>query len=120
MNVVDSSLWIEYLADTEKADLVAATVENFESLIVPSICFLEVYKIILRRGGEEKAVQASMAMCQGQVVSLDEELALRAANSSLPLFASIIWATAQAYNATLWTMDSHFAGMPKVRYFSKT
>ena len=37
----------------------------------------------------------------------------------LPLADSIIYATAQAHGATLWTQDAHFDGLPGVRYTPK-
>jgi predicted nucleic acid-binding protein len=32
---------------------------------------------------------------------------------------SMIYATARAHNATLWTQDVHFAGLEGVRYVEK-
>lgn len=47
MNVVDSSGWLEYFADTDRADLFAPAIEDTERLIVPVICLYEVFKKIL-------------------------------------------------------------------------
>jgi predicted nucleic acid-binding protein len=33
---------------------------------------------------------------------------------------SLIYATALEYEATLWTQDKHFDGLPQVKYFDKT
>jgi predicted nucleic acid-binding protein len=74
-------------------------------------------------GGESDALQAVALMQQGRVVSLDVSIALEAARVSnaykLPLADSIILATAQAHNATLWTQDSDFEGLPSVQYKQK-
>ena len=68
-------------------------------------------------------LKAVALMMQGQVVDLDVELALSAAKLSLdlsiPLADSVILATAQAYQATLWTQDEHFKGLIGVEYIAK-
>ena len=33
---------------------------------------------------------------------------------------SLIYATALEYDATLWTQDKHFKGLPSVKYFEKS
>jgi toxin FitB len=123
MNVVDSSAWLEYLADGASADFFAAAIENTAELIVPSITVYEVFKRVLGQRGENDALQAVAAMQQGSVVDLDFDLALNAARLSvslkLPMADSVILATAQAWNAVLWTQDEHFRGMPGVEYSVK-
>jgi predicted nucleic acid-binding protein len=56
-------------------------------------------------------------------VELDAALALRAAalglRHKLPLADSIIYATAQAAAATVWTQDSDFEGLPGVKFWRK-
>jgi len=37
----------------------------------------------------------------------------------LPLADSVVYATALRGNATLWTQDADFEGLPGVRYFAK-
>ncbi len=62
-------------------------------------------------------------MQQSKVVELGSALALRAAalglRHKLPLADSIIYATAQAANAVVWTQDADFEGLTDVRYFAK-
>jgi len=66
---------------------------------------------------------AIAAMKQGQVVDLTTSLAMAAANvsvtESLPLADSVIFATARAYQAVLWTQDADFKGKENVRYVAK-
>lgn len=119
MNVVDSSAWLEYLADTDRADLFASAIEDSEHLIVPTISIYEVYKKVLRERGADSASHIYSLMSVGQVVDLDPSLALEAARHPLPLADSIIYATAMRYGATLWTQDSHFENIDGVRYFPK-
>jgi predicted nucleic acid-binding protein len=119
VNVVDSSAWLEYFADTDRARFFAKAIEDSERLIVPSICIYEVYKMILRERGEEAATQGFSLMSLGTVVDLDSTLAMEAARHMLPLADSIISATALRYGATLWTQDCHFENVSGVRYFPK-
>jgi predicted nuclease of predicted toxin-antitoxin system len=66
---------------------------------------------------------AIAAMKQGQVVDLTTALAMVAAKvsvtESLPLVDSVIFATARAYQAVLWTQDADFKGKENVRYVVK-
>lgn len=64
MNVVDSSGWLEYLADAPGADFFAPALEDLTNLVVPTICMLEVARIIYRQRGESSALQALALMEQ--------------------------------------------------------
>ena len=123
MNVVDSSGWLEYFADEPKAGFFAPAIENTKELIVPAISLYAVFKRVYQQRGEGDALRASAQMTQGQVIDLDQALALRAAKLSLdkrlPMADSIIWATALAHGAILWTQDEHFKGLPAVQYIEK-
>jgi len=120
MNLVDSCGWLEYFADGPHADFYAPAIEDPGTLLVPTICLLEVFKRILQQRGEDAALQAAAALHQGLMVPLDASLALRAARISsdlrLPLADSVILATAYAYNSVIWTQDAHFQGLEGVRY----
>ena len=120
MNVVDSSAWLEYLADGPNAGYFAPAIEAPQDLIVPTISLYEVFKRILQQRSESEALQAVALMGQGEVVDLDGPLALSAArlgvDARLPLADSIILATARRYGATLWTQDEDFEGLPDVRF----
>lgn len=119
-NLVDSSGWLEYLADGANCDFFAATIEDPEKLIVPTLSILEVFKWVLRERGEDAALQAAGLMQQGQVVELDVAIALRAAKLGLehrlPLADSVMLATARAHQAVLWTQDADFEGIDSVEY----
>jgi predicted nucleic acid-binding protein len=123
MNVVDSSGWLEYFADTLQAKHFSSPIEDTENLVVPTITLFEVFKKILKHKDEGKALQAVALMQQGQIVDLDMELSLNAGKLSvehgLPMADSLILATAQNYNATLWTQDSDFRGLEGVKYIPK-
>ncbi len=123
MNVVDSSGWLEYFADGPNADFFAPAIENSALLIVPTISLYEVFKRILQQRSENEALQAVVVMQQGIVIELDIALALRAAKLSLelklPMADSVILATAQRYEADLWTQDTDLKDLAGVRYIKK-
>ncbi|NJD38790.1 MAG: type II toxin-antitoxin system VapC family toxin [Geobacter sp.] len=122
--VVDSSGWLEFFADGPNAAAFAAPLAKPADLIVPVITIYEVFKAVFRQRGEHEALQAIALMRQGTVIDLNEQIALLAAKLSLtyktPMADSIILATAQQYQAQLWTQDDDFQNIPGVRYFSKT
>ena len=117
--VLDSSCWLEYFAETAYAARFDAVMGNPQALIVPVITIYEVVKKTARERGQELASIALTLMQQGQIVELDLNLALAATAYNLPLADSLIYATAQAHGATLWTQDQHFEGLPGVQYFPK-
>ena len=123
MNVVDSSAWLEYLADGPNAGRFAAAVEKTAELIVPSICLLEVFKRVLQQRDEQSALQAVAVMYQGSIADLTPEVAIAAAKIGfalkLPLADSVVLATARKHSATLWTQDSDFEEIDGVKYFAK-
>lgn len=123
MNVLDSSGWLEYFADGANGEIFRPIIEAEDELLIPTTCLYEVFKIMLSRVGEDEAVRVAGTMSFGQIIDFDRELALSAAQISkqykLAMADSIIYATAQAHNATLWTQDEHFKGLPGVQYIEK-
>lgn len=120
MNVVDSSGWLEYFADGPAAGFFAPAIERPAELVVPTLSLYEVFKRVLQQRDEGAALNAVALMQQGTVVDLSAPLALSAAALGaalkLPLADSVIYATARAFEATLWTQDADFEGLPHVRY----
>ena len=123
MNVVDSSGWLEYFANGPNAESFARPIERLGELLIPSITLVEVFKRILQQRQEQEALQAVAHMTQARVVALNTEIALKAArlgyDLKLPLADSIILATARLYEATLWTQDEDFKGLPDVRFIPR-
>lgn len=123
MNIVDSSGWLAYFADEPNAKHFLPPLSDSDLLVVPVITIYEVFKVILREAGENEALQAVVAMQKGKVVDLSTPLAIAASRLSiehqLPMADSIILATAQEFKATIWTQDSDFKNMRKVKYFPK-
>ena len=123
MNVVDSSGWLEHVADGPNADVFSPILENTAELVVPTISIYEVFKRILQQRDEDAALQVAVSMQQGRVVELDTSLALTAAklsvNLKLSMADSVMLATARTYGALLWTQGAHFKDIDGVRYFPK-
>jgi predicted nucleic acid-binding protein len=123
VNVVDSSAWLEYFADGPNAGFFAPAIEATDELIVPSVCLLEVFKRVCQQRGEGPALQAVAVMQQARVVDLDSALALIAArigtDTKLALADSVVLATARNSDATLWTQDADFEGLPDVKFRAK-
>ena len=117
--VLDSSCWLEHFIDSDRAALFAKAIDATHSLIVPIVTVYEVFKKLAREAGDEVASAALTLMQQGRVVEIDLALALAATRYALPLADSLIYATAQAHKATLWTQDAHFEGLQGVKYFAK-
>ncbi|HTO12548.1 MAG TPA: type II toxin-antitoxin system VapC family toxin [Candidatus Binatia bacterium] len=116
MILVDSSGWIEYLANRAKASRFAKYIEGRDALLVSAIEIYEVYKIIRRDISEERAVEAVSALRQATIAPIDEPLALQAADLSLAhglaMADALVYATALRFGATLVTGDADFQGLP--------
>jgi toxin FitB len=123
MNLVDSSGWLEYLADGPGADFFAPALENTEELLVPSICLLEVARKLYRERGNDVVIQTLALMQEGRVLQLTTDVIRLAARlgmeHQLPLADSVVYATGRLYGATVWTQDSDFKGLDGVRYNPK-
>ena len=123
MNVVDSSGWIEFLGGGANAEFFAKPVSDVSRLVVPTICVFEVCRWMRRELGERRALEAMALMQQGSIIDLDSTLAMSAARLSLelklPMADSIVYATARAHEATLWTQDDDFEELDNVKYIAK-
>jgi predicted nucleic acid-binding protein len=123
MNVVDSSGWLEYFADTPEADFFALTIEDTESLVVPVVTVYEVYKRLYKQKGKDTALRAIAFMIQGTVVDVDAGSAIEAAELSvdkgIPMADSLIYTLSRLHKAILWTQDYDLKGLPDVNYQRK-
>lgn len=123
MHIVDSSGWIEYIADDANANFFESPIIDSDNLLVPTICLYEVFKRVLQEFGEERALDAMGIMSLGTIIDLDRPIAIHAAQISnelkLAMADSIILAIARAYDATLWTQGEHFEGIEGIKYKEK-
>jgi len=118
MTVVDSCGWIEYLADSSLAPKYEKYLQKPEEMITPSLVMYEVYKKVKKEKGEELALSVVAQMEKTKVVTLDEEIALLAADLSighlLPLADAVVYGTAMREKAKVVTSDSHFKDLDDV------
>ena len=121
MNVVDSSAWISFFRGERHAESFTKPIVDLNHLLVPSITFHEVFRFMTRNLDPTSALKAVAQMSLGEVVPLNDSLAIEAAACSLeyklPLADSIIYATAQRYGAVIWTQDADFEGLKNVRFY---
>jgi toxin FitB len=118
---LDSSCWLEYFMDSERAALYVSAVSKTERLIVPLITVYEVYKKLRRELSDTIAREAVGLMRQGELIEADLTITLAAAaHTELAMADSLIYATAQHHHAVVWTQDAHFQTLPGVKFFPKT
>ena len=124
MNLVDSSGWLEYLADGKNAKFFAPVIENTEELVVSVINIYEIYKKILLEKDETTAVQVMGLMQQAKVIDVTPSIAIQAAKFShefrIPMADSIIYTTARMNDSIVWTQDVDFKDLEGVKYNKKT
>ncbi len=120
--VLDSSIWLEYLTDDSKADLVVPYLEEQITVLVPVLVVYEVRKVLLTRRSKTLGDIFISEVFKRVIVPLEEMLALKAADLSvihkLAMADSIIYATALSHSAPLITFDAHFADLPGVTILS--
>jgi predicted nucleic acid-binding protein len=116
----DSSVWITIFTNGPRAHTLAKRILNADRVIVPTVILYEVSRVMSRLGSEETVSQALLEMQTRELVDLDAQLALEAADLGighrLAMADAIIYATARAHDATLITSDQHFEGLPGVEY----
>ncbi len=123
MYLVDSCGWLEWFTDGPLADTYLQYLQWPEELLVPTIVLHEVYKILKREVGEEKALLAAGHMKTAEVVDLDEVLALKAADLGLvhhlAMADSIVYATGLYHNCEIVTTNADLKGLPGVLFVPK-
>ncbi len=123
MNLVDSSGWLEYLADGKNAKFFTPVIENTDELIVSVINIYEVYKKVLVEKDDNTAIQVVGLMQQAKVVDVTPSIAIQAAKFSyefkIPMADSIIYTTARMNDSVVWTQDIDFKNLDGVKYNKK-
>lgn len=124
MMVIDTSAWIEVLADGPQRPTLLKLFPIPNELIVPTIVQLELSKWLKRERGEDKADEI-IAFTQTCVVEpLDTKIAILAAElcvtQKLATADAIIYATALQHRTRLLTCDAHFEGLAGVEYIKKS
>ncbi len=122
-DILDSSAFVEILDEGPNTKHFLPVLKRLPDLLVPSITLTEVRKVVLKQRSLAEADAVTTAMASGQVIAIDEQIAILAADlfakHKLPLADSLIYATTLLHEATLWTQDADFEGLPHVKYFPK-
>lgn len=116
MNLIDSSCWISYFTEHSIAVKVEKYVHKMDLVLIPTVVIYEVYRQLSRKIPDKESIFFITQLQKGLVVSLDQDLALKAAelslNHKLGMADAIIYATALLYDAKVITLDSDFRGLP--------
>ena len=124
MRTVDTSAWIEWLAESATGDALAEEWPDLDRCVVPTIVQLELVKWLSREMSEDVTDQVTAHTRKCVVVDLTTDIALVAAEQSgshrLSTADAVIYATALVTGSELITCDAHFKGLPHVLYFAKT
>ncbi len=123
MNVVDSSGWIEYFQDTPRADLFADAIEDRQRLLVPTIALFEVHKVLSRALPQDLVTRCLDVMRLGKVLDFTDSRAVAASQAAgvhkLAMADAAMYSMAQEFDATFWTQDVDYQGLPGVQYHPK-
>jgi toxin FitB len=123
MVVVDSCGWLEWFTDGMLASEYQVYLADQENLLVPAVVLYEVYKVLKREVGEEKALLAAGYMKNSPIIPIDETLALAAADTALQdglaMADAIVAVTARAHNCIIVTSDSDLKNLPQVKFIPK-
>ncbi len=123
MIIVDSCGWLEWFTDGELANQYKEYIANPENTLMPVIILYEVYKILKREVGEEKALIAVGYMQRSSIIAFDDTLALAAADialsENLAMADAIIVATSRSHNCKIITSDADLKNQINVDYIPK-
>jgi predicted nucleic acid-binding protein len=120
MRVIDSSVWIEILADGPRTEHLLGEIPAPVEIIMPSIIELELAKWIAREADTATLRKFLAFSSQCIAAPLDTNRALMAAevhrDVKLATADAIVYAAALEFDAELITCDRHFEGLPHVIY----
>ena len=117
---IDSYGWIERFTNGLKAPEYNKIIESCEpkEIITSIVVLFEVYKKIKKLKGEEEALLAVAALSQTNIVSVDQTIALEAADYSLEenlhFSDALVYATARHYKVKLYTSDNDLGELNSV------
>jgi predicted nucleic acid-binding protein len=118
-NLIDSSIWIDYLINGVHKELI----EKEEKLLLATISLIEIKKKLSKLKVPSKEIDNKLDYIKKHsiVISLDEKIAEKASElvieKGLPIADSIVYASAIMNNAFLLTLDNDFRGLAHVKIF---
>jgi toxin FitB len=123
MNVVDSSGWIAFFQAGPNGPIFKPIVEQVDQLLVPVIALYEVHKILSCTQPAHRVAAALDVMRLGRVLDITDRRAIAAAHIAqqhkLAMADAMMYSLAQEHQATFWTQDVDYQGLPGVNYFAK-
>ena len=124
MRLVDTSAWIEWIADGPLQARLGSLLPKPSDWLVPTIVQYELSKWLLRNVAISERRQEVIAFStRCLVVPLTTEIAVSASQlgraHKLAVADAIIYASAMAHGADILTCDAHFEGLPGVEYLAK-
>ncbi len=123
MIIVDSCGWLEWFTDGKLADQYKEYLASPDNILMPAIILYEVYKILKREVGEDKALLAAGYMKKSTIIPLDGNLALVAADvalqEKLAMADAIIVAISRVHNCKIISSDADLKGQSNVNYIPK-
>ena len=123
MRVVDTSVWIEWIAGSPLGERLALELPRNDQWIVPTIVQYELSRWVAREMSDAAAARAIAFSTELIVAPLTTDIATKAAAYAkihgLATADAIIFATAKDARADLLTCDAHFAELPGVTYVKK-
>lgn len=123
MNIVDSCGWLEHFLAGPNADFFAPVLQDADHLMVSALSVFEVCRRVVTLYGADQAEVVHRAMASLPVVQLDAAgmhlAALNSVKHKLHMADAIIWQTAQAHGALLYTQDAALSSLPGVVYQAK-
>ena len=121
--VVDSSVWIEVLAQKALAKACLKEIKSASLIFVPTMVLFEVYKKITLAHSEHQGLTAVATMSQHTMLDLTRDVALSAADiairEKLAMTDSLMLAHARAQSAILLSLDNDFVGLADAKVLRK-
>ena len=118
MNVVDTSGWIEFFIASPAGEHYQAVIIDTATLLVPALSLYEIHRYFSSKITSTELATVLDVVRQAQVIPLTDERAIAASKVAqqhkLAMADAIMYATALEFNATFWTQDIDYAGLPSV------
>ena len=123
MIIVDSCGWLEWFSNGKLADQYRVYLADPDNILMPAIILYEVYKVLKRKAGEEKALLAAGYMKNSLIIPFDDNLAIVAADialqEKLAMADAIIVAVSRVHNCRIISSDADLKDQPNVDYIQK-
>lgn len=122
-NIVDSSGWIEYFTAGRNGPYFKTIIDDTDQLLVPTIALYEVHKRLWQLVPAEIVATCVEVMRKATVIPLTAERAVAASNIAqqyqLAMADAMMYSIAIEHQATFWTQDADYQGLPSVQFQAK-